>query len=90
MLRKQNRAIFIDFQGDEEMLGGCLTTGRSFIHVSQSRAVELCPASPYSDVSQRDISLKEALNSRLFKKITGPPNSLTESSSSCAPYDKEE
>ncbi len=48
------------------------------------------PASLYSDVSLRDMSLKDAMNSRLLKKIRGTPHSLTESSSGCAFYEKEE
>ena len=48
------------------------------------------PTSPYSDVSLKDISLKDAMNSRLFKKIRGTPHSWTESSSGCALYSNEE
>ncbi|MCK5670798.1 radical SAM protein, partial [Candidatus Bathyarchaeota archaeon] len=89
-LRKQKKAVFIDFPGDEEKLGGCLAAGRGFIHISQSGAVEPCPASPFSDVSLNDVSLKEALKSRLLKRIRETPHSLVESSSGCALYDKEE
>ncbi|MES0325268.1 MAG: radical SAM protein [Candidatus Bathyarchaeia archaeon] len=89
-LRRQNKAVFIDFPGDEEKLGGCLAAGRGFIHVSQSGAVEPCPASPFSDASLGGMSLKEALNSRLLKKIRETPLSLEESHSGCALYDKEE
>ena len=89
-LRKQKKAVFIDFPGDEEKLGGCLAAGRGFIHISQSGAVEPCPASPFSDVSLNDVPLKEALKSRLLKRIRETPHSLVESSSGCALYDKEE
>ena len=89
-LRKRNRAVFIDFPGDEEKLGGCLAAGRGFIHISQSGAVEPCPASPHSDVSLNDASLKEALKSRLLRRIRETPHSLIESASGCALYDKEE
>ena len=89
-LRKHNKAVFIDFPGDEEKLGGCLAAGRGFIHVSQSGAVEPCPASPYSDANLGNMSLKEALSSRLLKKIRETPLSLGESHSGCALFDKEE
>jgi len=88
-LRKQNKAVFIDFPGDEDKLGGCLAAGRGFIHISQSGAVEPCPASPYSDVSLNDASLKKALRSSLLKRIRETPHSLLESASGCALYDKE-
>ena len=89
-LRKQKKAVFIDFPGDEERLGDCLAAGRGFIHISQSGAVEPCPASPHSDVSLNDASLKEALKSRLLRRIRETPHSLIESASGCALYDKEE
>ena len=89
-LRRQNKAVFIDFPGDEEKLGGCLAAGRGFIHVSQSGAVEPCPASPYSDASLGSMSLKDTLNSRLIKKIRETPLSPDETYSGCALYDKEE
>lgn len=89
-LRKKNKAVFIDFSGDEEKLGGCLAAGRGFIHISQSGAVEPCPASPYSDVSLKDVSLKEALKSRFLRRIRETPHSLVESASGCALYVKEE
>lgn len=89
-MRKEYNAVFIDFPGDEEKLGGCLAAGRGFIHVSQSGAVEPCPASPYSDVSLNNMPLKEALKSSLLRRIRETPHSLLESTSGCALYDKEE
>lgn len=89
-LRDSQKAVFIDFPGDEEKLGGCLAAGRGFIHISQSGAVEPCPASPYSDVNLNEVSLKKALRSNLLKRIRATPHSLAESSSGCALYDKEE
>ncbi len=89
-LRNQFKVVFIDFPGDEEKMGGCLAAGRGFIHVSQSGAVEPCPASPYSDTNLSEISLKEALNSDLLRKIRETPHSLIESPSGCALFDKED
>jgi len=89
-MRKQKKAVFIDFPGDEEKLGGCLAAGRGFIHISQSGAVEPCPASPHSDVSLNDTSLKDALKSKFLRRIRETPHSLIESASGCALYDKEE
>jgi MoaA/NifB/PqqE/SkfB family radical SAM enzyme len=89
-LKETKRAVFIDFPGDEEKLGGCLAAGRGFIHVSQNGAVEPCPASPYSDVNLSQLSLREALDSNLLRKIRETPHSLIESSSGCALFDKED
>lgn len=89
-LRETRKAVFIDFPGDEEKLGGCLAAGKGFIHVSQDGAVEPCPASPYSDVNLNQTSLRMALESDLLKKIRETPHSLAESSSGYALYDKDE
>lgn len=89
-LRDSYKAVFIDFPGDEEKMGGCLAAGRGFIHVSQSGAVEPCPASPYSDANLGQMSLREALDSELLRKIRGTPHSLVDSPSGCALFDKED
>ncbi len=89
-LRETMKAVFVNFPGDEEKMGGCLAAGKGFIHVSQNGAVEPCPASPFSDVNLNQVPLKEALKSGLLRKIRETPHSLLESSSGCALYDKEE
>lgn len=69
IFRDKLPAIFISFPGDEEELGGCLAAGRGFVHISPSGRLEPCPFAPYSDSSLGELSLKEALNSRLLQKI---------------------
>lgn len=77
-------ALFIGFPGDEDAYGGCLAAGRGFVHVSPSGDLEPCPAAPYSDANLTDLSLGEALRSRLLGRLRETPEVLTESSGGCA------
>lgn len=61
--------VFVSFPGDEKTSGGCVAAGRGFFHINSHGGAEPCPFSPYSDVSVKDTSLREALNSRLFKVL---------------------
>ncbi|MCR4616294.1 MAG: radical SAM protein [Clostridiales bacterium] len=61
--------VFISFPGDEKSSGGCVAAGRGFFHINSHGGAEPCPFSPYSDVSVRDTSLREALRSPLFRAL---------------------
>ncbi len=61
--------VFISFPGDEKSSGGCLAAGRGFFHINSHGGAEPCPFSPYSDINVRDTSLKEALQSKLFRAL---------------------
>lgn len=61
--------IFLSFPGDEEQMGGCLAAGRGFFHINAFGGAEPCPFSPYSDTSLETGSLRQALESTLFRKI---------------------
>jgi MoaA/NifB/PqqE/SkfB family radical SAM enzyme len=70
-LRARERdMIMISFPGDEAGSGGCLAAGRGFFHISASGAAEPCPFSPYSDMNLRDVSVREALKSPLFARLS--------------------
>lgn len=68
-LRAEFPAIFFDFPGDEAAFGGCLASGRGFVHINASGSVESCPFAPYSDSSVADIALSEALSSPVLSRI---------------------
>ncbi len=61
--------LFISFPGDEKAYGGCLAAGRGFFHINPQGGAEPCPFSPFSDMNLCNSSLKEALNSPLFRKL---------------------
>ncbi|MHB9033814.1 MAG: radical SAM/SPASM domain-containing protein [Anaerolineae bacterium] len=76
--------LFVAFPGDEERYGGCLAAGRGFVHVSPEGWLEPCPFSPYADTSLTTHSLKEALQSKLLRRIRENPGQLSELSGGCA------
>ncbi len=89
-LRDKFPAIFINFPGDEEEFGGCLSAGRGFIHINSEGGLEPCPAAPYSDSSVRDKPLVEALKSDLLRQIRENREALRETSGGCALWEKRE
>jgi MoaA/NifB/PqqE/SkfB family radical SAM enzyme len=82
-LRKQMPALFVSLPGDESQYGGCLAAGRGFVHVSADGSLEPCPFAPYSDINIRNISLKEALQSRFLKRIRDSHQLLGEAKGGC-------
>ncbi|MFC2160611.1 radical SAM/SPASM domain-containing protein [Acidobacteriota bacterium] len=82
--RSQFSALFIAVPGDEEEIGGCLSAGRGFVHISAEGNVEPCPFAPYSDASLLNVSLKEALQSEFLKKIRQSDKHLNETGGGCA------
>ncbi|MBR1780410.1 MAG: radical SAM protein [Oscillospiraceae bacterium] len=61
--------VLLSFPGDEAASGGCLAAGRGFFHINSHGGAEPCPFSPYFDSSLRTMSLREALNSPLFRAL---------------------
>jgi MoaA/NifB/PqqE/SkfB family radical SAM enzyme len=88
--RSKFPALFIAVPGDEEDIGGCLSAGRGFVHVSAEGNVEPCPFAPYSDTNLRDSSLKEALQSEFLKTIRNNHDQLEETGGGCALWIKRE
>ena len=68
-LEAQFPALFIGFPGSEERLGGCLSAGRGFVHISTNGDLEPCPFVPYSDSNLKDIPLNEALQSKFLTNL---------------------
>ncbi len=87
---KYSDVMFISFPGDEESLGGCLAAGRGFFHINSHGGAEPCPFSPYSDINVRDLSVKEALNSRLFTAIQNEDVLNENHSGGCVLYEQRE
>lgn len=61
--------ILLAFPGDERADGGCMAAGRGFFHINSHGGAEPCPFSPYSDINVREKSLREAMQSRLFRAL---------------------
>ena len=87
--RKKYRAIFIALPWDEDEIGGCLSAGRGFIHVSAEGNVEPCPFIAYSDTNLKNLTLREALQSKMLKTIRENHAELKEIQG-CALWEKRE
>jgi len=77
-------ALFIAFPGGEEEMGGCLASGRGFVHISAEGSLEPCPFAPYSDTSLKNLTLKDALKSEFLRKIRENHQNLKETNGGCA------
>jgi MoaA/NifB/PqqE/SkfB family radical SAM enzyme len=71
-------AIFIALPWDEDEIGGCLSAGRGFVHISAEGNVEPCPFVAYSDTNLKNMPLKEALQSKMLKTIRENRSELRE------------
>ncbi|MFW3146906.1 MAG: radical SAM protein [Thermoplasmatota archaeon] len=89
-LGSHHPALFITFPGDEDALGGCLSSGRGFVHINASGDLEPCPFAPYSDTNLRDMPLKEALRSELLARIRENHHMLEETRGGCALWENRE
>jgi MoaA/NifB/PqqE/SkfB family radical SAM enzyme len=88
-LRKKFPALFIALPWDEDEIGGCLSAGRGFIHVSAEGNVEPCPFISYSDTNLKNMSLKDALQSKMLRIIRENHSHLKEIHG-CALWEKRE
>ena len=87
---RENAPLLISFPGDEKSSGGCLAAGRGFFHINSHGGAEPCPFSPYSDINVRDVSLREAMNSRLFRALRSGDLLLEEHDGGCVLFQKRE
>ncbi|MBN2156904.1 MAG: radical SAM protein [Candidatus Lokiarchaeota archaeon] len=83
-------ALFIGFPGDEEKMGGCLSSGRGFFHISPEGYVEPCPFAPVQAADLNEVSFLDALQSPLLKAIRANHDKLVETQSGCALWENQE
>jgi len=89
-LRRRFPAVFIAVPWDEEQTGGCLASGRGFVHISASGDLEPCPFAPYSDTNLNRISLKEGLRSPFLAAMRANHLQFAETEGGCALWKKRE
>ena len=88
-LRKDHsEMVFISFPGDEKSSGGCVAAGRGFFHINSHGGAEPCPFSPHSDINVRDTSLREAMNSSLFRKLRDGGYLMEDHPGGCTLYER--
>jgi MoaA/NifB/PqqE/SkfB family radical SAM enzyme len=82
--RRRFRSVFIAVPWDEEEQGGCLASGRGFVHISAAGDVEPCPFAPYSDASLKNMTLEQALRSPFLRAMRDNHGIFQETSGGCA------
>ena len=80
--------VYISFPGDEKSSGGCVAAGRGFFHINSHGGAEPCPFSPYSDINVRDTSVRDAINSKLFRTLRENGHLLEDHAGGCVLYEK--
>ncbi len=88
--RRQFRALFIAVPWDEEEQGGCLASGRGFVHINAAGDLEPCPFAPYSDVNLKDVSLRDALKSPFLTSMRQNHAIFAETEGGCALWKNKE
>lgn len=66
-LRMRKPIFLMDFWNDGVVSGGCIAGGRRYMHINAAGEVEPCAFVHYATHNINDVSLKEALQSPLFK-----------------------
>ncbi len=82
--RKKFSSVFIAVPWDEEETGGCLASGRGFVHISAKGDLEPCPFAPYSDTNLKSVPLMEALKSPFLLSLRENHDKLVETEGGCA------
>ncbi|SNB47639.1 radical SAM protein [Geobacter sp. DSM 9736] len=67
--RSSKPMLFVDFWNDGPIISGCIAGGRKYFHVNANGDIEPCVFCHFAVDNIRRTSLREALNSPLFKKI---------------------
>ena len=90
MRQEHPEMVYVSFPGDEKSSGGCVAAGRGFFHINSHGGAEPCPFSPYSDTNVKDTSLKEALDSQLFRALRDNGHLMEDHAGGCVLNEKRE
>lgn len=88
--QEYDKMVLIAFPGDEKTSGGCLAAGRGFFHINAHGGAEPCPFSPYSDISVRKTSLKEAMRSKLFMALRDGDVLMEDHAGGCVLFERKD
>lgn len=90
-IRRQDQSmLLLSFPGDEKSSGGCLAAGRGFFHINAHGGAEPCPFSPYADSNVRNRSLREAMDSPLFRNLQEQGFLTEDHDGGCVLYQKQQ
>ncbi len=86
---KRRNLLMVAFPGDEEATGGCLASGRGFVHVDVDGSATPCPFAPYADANVTD-GLEQALRSPFLAKVRAHHDELGEGIGGCTLWSNKE
>jgi MoaA/NifB/PqqE/SkfB family radical SAM enzyme len=67
--RDEKPMLFVDFWNDGPIISGCIAGGRKYFHINANGDIEPCVFCHFAVDNIRRTTLREALNSPLFRKI---------------------
>ncbi|MFW9971781.1 MAG: radical SAM/SPASM domain-containing protein, partial [Candidatus Odinarchaeota archaeon] len=82
--RETKKVFLIHSPGDEEYMGGCISAGRGFAHITPLGDLTPCPVSNIATHNLTKNTLRESLGSELFKIIRESEHLLETNGSPCA------
>lgn len=82
--RRGRKVFIIHSPGDEELVGGCISAGRGFAHVTPGGFLTPCPVSSFSQHNLLHTPLREALCGDFFREIREREGLLETRGSPCA------
>ncbi|MCR4428292.1 MAG: radical SAM protein [Caldiserica bacterium] len=82
--RQKKRMFLIHSPGDEELVGGCVSAGKGFAHVTPSGFLTPCPVSSLAQHNLLETPLREALSGDFFREIRKQDGLLETEGSPCA------
>ena len=88
--RRRFPAVFVAVPWDEEQTGGCLASGRGFVHINASGDLEPCPFAPYSDTNLKAVSLRQGLRSPFLAAMRESHGSFAETEGGCSLWKRRE
>jgi len=88
--RETKQIFLVHSPGDEEYMGGCVSAGRGFAHITPLGDLTPCPVSNIATHNVSKNSLREGLNSQLFQLIRENEHLLETNGSPCALFSHSE
>jgi MoaA/NifB/PqqE/SkfB family radical SAM enzyme len=82
--RAKKSIYIIHSPDDEELLGGCVSAGRGFAHITPQGDLTPCPVSDVATHNLTRASLQEGLASPLFEEIRKNEHLLENEGTPCA------
>ena len=82
--RETKQILLIHSPGDEELMGGCVSAGRGFAHITPSGDLTPCPVSNFATHNLTKSSLRAGLQSPFFKLIRENEHLLETDGTPCA------